>query len=211
MNFNANTFRDLTAYRDDVKPPVVVTNRIAQAISLCNPVSILDYGCGTGRYSAKYANDYEVYGYEPVQEAMREASKRGVKYWRGDSVGLIMCIEVIEHLIDPLQDLKTMYDALNPNGYIILTTPNAIWWKHRINMLFGKLSYVDSDGYNAATTPHIRMWTFDSLQKALQETGFNVFPGHRWGTYAGFPGGSFLMSCGFESLLSAGIIMMASK
>ena len=209
--FNNQTFDDLVAYRDEVPLPPVVMKRFNWALELYKPKSILDFGCGTGRYSAHLVNDYAVYGIEPVKKAMAKARERGILEWTGKPVDFVIMSEVIEHLADPMKELRTIYNALKPNGIMFLTTPNAAWWKHRISLLFGKVSYVQGGGYTAATTPHIRLWTFKTLIDTLKQAGFTVFPANKWGTYAGFKGGSFLMDCGLETLLSAGIVVVAKR
>lgn len=206
MTLNERTFHDLQAYRDDLPIPKVVNGWLNYAVG--HSKSLLDYGCGTGRYSAQFVGNRTVYGYDPVDSAMSVAESKGIIPWKGEKVDFIMMIEVLEHLIDPLSEMKKMYDALNPGGKIFITTPNAAWWKHRVNLLFGKVSYVEGDGYNTYTSPHIRLWTFDSVTDILKRAGFAKKS--EWGTYAGFPGGSMLIKGGFASLMSAGIMVEAT-
>ncbi len=211
MNLNERTFEDLAAYRDDLPIPPVVKKRLDFALSKSDG-SILDYGCGTGRYSKHLVKDRTVYGLEPVSTAFDVAKIRGIRKWEGEKVDTVICIEVFEHLLNPDENIQEIYEALNPDGFLFLTAPNAAWWKHRVNALRGKMSYVEGDGYNTANNPHIRMWTADTMKAFLRKNGFSIFPAYQWGTYAGFPGGSQIMTMtGNYSLFSAGLIFLAER
>ena len=211
MNLNQRTFEDLTAYRDDLPIPEVVKKRLDFAMSKTEG-AVLDYGCGTGRYSKRLTYTRIVYGVEPVESAFKVAQNNGLFRWNGEKVNAVICVEVFEHLVNPEENIKEIYNALNPGGYLFLTVPNAAWWKHRVNLLRGKLSYVENDGYNTANNPHIRMWTPRTMKAFLRSNGFEIFPAYHWGTYAGFPGGSQLMELtGNYDLFSAGVVILAEK
>jgi SAM-dependent methyltransferase len=157
---------------------------------------VLDVGCGTGRYtihSARGGNT--VIGAELVRSAARGALGRGIPVVVTDSEsGLpfldqtfnrVQCIEVIEHLMDPVVTLREINRVLKPDGELFLSTPNAAWWAHRFLMLCGITSFGHSPAYPVEVNMHIRHFTMSTLRRFLQRMGFEVV--RTQGTYTGFP------------------------
>src|SRR5690606_13179123 len=107
-----------------------------------SPIRILEIGCGNGAFlksinEANPGKEIILYGIEPNKSAAEEARKNGVLITeaylgsgeRRDLVGeqqydLILCLELIEHLIDPRSLFKGIHSALSENGRFIITTPN---------------------------------------------------------------------------------------
>ncbi len=98
------------------------------------------------------------------------------------SIDLISCTEVLEHLSDlpkGLQEsfektgliatLKECYRVLKPGGYLFLTTPNAASVVQMINILAGKAPWYYS--------LHVREYTAEELLTELKSLGFEV---KRW-------------------------------
>lgn len=57
------------------------------------------------------------------------------------SVGAVLLLDVIEHLLNPGLALKNIATVLQPGGRLILTTPNPRWSASRVHNLFrGNLS-----------------------------------------------------------------------
>jgi len=74
---------------------------------------------------------------------------------------LIICADVIEHLVNPLALLRFMYDTLSPNGRIFLSTPER-------DLLRGQ------ECLSSPHPMHIREWNFQELQHFLTAAGFIV-------------------------------------
>ena len=105
--------------------------------TLCqNPQgSLLDVGCGTGDF-LKVAQQagWLVTGTEICQDAVdRAVSKVGDCIRQGDitaltlppaSYNLITSYHVIEHLLNPMEQLQQCYRLLAPNGVFFVETPN---------------------------------------------------------------------------------------
>jgi 2-polyprenyl-3-methyl-5-hydroxy-6-metoxy-1,4-benzoquinol methylase len=99
-----------------------------------NKVKVLDYGCGNGNLlqdlSAIGIKDIMGYDMDPV--ACSFAAKQGLKVFSEiDKVktngpyDYIFLNHVIEHLMDPENDIIDMMSNLNPNGRLIIRTPNS--------------------------------------------------------------------------------------
>ncbi len=111
---------------------------------------ILDAGCGDGRfaYLLKKLKKCEVYGIDISENSLKIAEKNEVKIAQCDlnidkipfnkKFDVILAIDVIEHLLNPVMALKQFKNSLKPNGKIIISTPNFARLGNRINMLFGK-------------------------------------------------------------------------
>lgn len=157
---------------------------------------VLDIGCGTGRYtihSQRAGN--RVIGSELVYSAAVGAKKRGLDVIVGDSetsfpfadetFDRAQCIEVIEHLMDPVSTLKEINRVLKVGGELFISTPNAAWWAHRVLMLLGITSFGHSPTYPVEVNMHIRHFTMSTLRDFLERMGFEVL--RTQGTYTGFP------------------------
>lgn len=107
--------------------------------------TILDVGCFTqearkyfprtmtykGLDGQKYHKDTQVvdlnHGFEPIPA-------------RG-----ILCLETLEHLVDPLDTLESIEKSLLPGGYLVVSLPNENTLFHRLRALFGT---VDSECFS---------------------------------------------------------------
>lgn len=99
-------------------------------------LKVLDVGCGLGylTYALKREN-YDVYGIDISKEAIVKAKEHFGDYFICQDIyqyakenkkgfDAIILTELIEHLENPIEFLKTSLNLLNENGKIILTTPN---------------------------------------------------------------------------------------
>jgi SAM-dependent methyltransferase len=93
----------------------------------------LDYGCGNGglvRY-LRERSVAEAFGFEQSSIA-DEAAARGIPILSAEellgqagSFDVVTAIEVLEHTLDPIAELRRMRDLLRPGGLLLLTTGNA--------------------------------------------------------------------------------------
>jgi SAM-dependent methyltransferase len=89
------------------------------------------------------------------------------------SADVVLAGEIIEHVVDTEGFLREIGRVLRPGGAVVLSTPNILWWKHRVALLAGRypdaldhrLRYGDDFG-------HVRVFTPRLLRELLAETGF---------------------------------------
>jgi SAM-dependent methyltransferase len=132
--------------------------------------SILDVGCGTGgtmRALRARFPDAEIKGVEPVEAAARIAAGRGCDVTsgafehlpvEGESVDIVMALDVLEHLADDGLGLAEAFRALRPGGRLVATVPALPrqWSVH--------------DELNG----HFRRYTRAGLVGAVRAAGFRV-------------------------------------
>ena len=99
---------------------------------------VLDAGCGTGWFSRKaQAHGATVVSLDIGCRLLREAQAKGcLRPVAGDVLQLpfqdgcfqiAICSEVIEHLIDPRVGVFELVRVVRPGGWLVITTPNALW------------------------------------------------------------------------------------
>jgi 2-polyprenyl-3-methyl-5-hydroxy-6-metoxy-1,4-benzoquinol methylase len=133
---------------------------------------VLDAGCGSG-FFLDVANKlgWQAEGTEIGNETVEFCQNKGLKVHEGsveeisfnNKFDIITSFEVIEHLIDPINHLRRLYDLLRPGGILYITTPN-----------FNAVTrYILKTEWNIITYPeHLAYFTTSTLDKALTQVGF---------------------------------------
>lgn len=109
---------------------------------------------------------------------------------RPPPVDLILFLEVIEHLhTSPSHILRYLFRCLNPDGIIVITTPNAAFLRNRWRQLKGYNPY-ELIREDASNPGHFRELTRPELVKYCEQCGFTVIESkienlHRFGTSTG--------------------------
>jgi SAM-dependent methyltransferase len=152
--------------------------------------NLLDFGCGIGRL-CQVARQYgiRVTGIEPDANA-RENAYRTAKLRAYRSLSdlrhaepnakfdIVTMWDVIEHLREPWKDLKELSTMLQPDGWLLLSTPNAACLRARVER---------ERWENMVNPTHFYYFTRKSLEAALRRGGFREvgelqfsirYPGH---------------------------------
>jgi 2-polyprenyl-3-methyl-5-hydroxy-6-metoxy-1,4-benzoquinol methylase len=103
---------------------------------------LLDVGCGSGMLLERMrALGWEVEGADVDASAVENARRKGLNVHLGDLEGcrfpdasfqVVTMSHVIEHVKDPQRLLRECHRVLKPSGRLVLITPNAQSWGHRI-------------------------------------------------------------------------------
>jgi SAM-dependent methyltransferase len=94
---------------------------------------------------------------------------------------IVVCKDILEHLLEPLYVLKEAIRTLQDNGTIVVSVPNHFYWPMRLRILFGKgiiwrglIS--DHGSYNSEWNyMHIRFFTYKGFRKFLHAAGLEPF------------------------------------
>ena len=151
---------------------------------------VLDLGSSRGLFLARFEGS-ERAGIEIDPEERRLASTRGVEAvehfinafdgnrltaklpFEDASADVVLAGEIIEHIVDTEAFLREILRVLAPGGAVVLSTPNILWWKHRLALLAGR--YPDALDYRTRYGDdfgHVRIFTPGLMRDLLQETGF---------------------------------------
>lgn len=132
------------------------------------PCRALDYGSGAGLFSIMLKDaGYDVECYEPSPYARNMMQDKAIKmYTQAEAIPLgryqlIMCIEVLEHCLRPIDIMRHMRDLLVAGGKIYTTTS-------LLNDLYGWVKYIEP-------VQHITFFTRDSVRRMMEAVGFSRF------------------------------------
>lgn len=135
---------------------------------------VLDLGCGDGKIGQILKQKgCNVTGVELNYELAKIAKWRLSKVIVGDlentriqnkivkeqKFDIIFASAILEHLKNPDKVLKSLYNCLNKDGFVIITLPNIAYWRIRVDLLMGRFNYVDS---GILDKTHLKFFTIKS-------------------------------------------------
>lgn len=143
---------------------------------------VLDLGCGTGAHAvlASRTGARIVVGLDTDQAALKIADARGARHcffavWDAThpvpsdydgKFGLVLCLDVLEHVEDRAALLGVARGALATDGVLALTAPNReTTWRRRLRAA-GLDARYDAD--------HRIEYVWDELEGELKDSGFRV-------------------------------------
>lgn len=149
---------------------------------------MLDIGCGTGATTAFVKSLRPVTwaaGSEFVPEEAEKAraicdlvSVGNVETWAFEneiapgSLDLILCLDVLEHLVDPWRVVKRLSPLLAPGGRLIVSVPNIRNWKFIRGLLFrGDFHYRNS---GLLDRTHLRFFVRDTARDLALAGGLRL-------------------------------------
>jgi 2-polyprenyl-3-methyl-5-hydroxy-6-metoxy-1,4-benzoquinol methylase len=161
---------------------------------------VLDFGCGGGSFLSRMKKENItpcLYALEPNQKHFEYLSSNFTLYKSIDeipdkSLDFITMFHVMEHLKDPLEILKALYNKLDEHGKIIIEVPNSD---------DALLSLYESDAFSKFTywSCHLYLFNNDTLRDLLKKTPYKIdyikqyqrysFANHIYWLAKGKPGG----------------------
>jgi 2-polyprenyl-3-methyl-5-hydroxy-6-metoxy-1,4-benzoquinol methylase len=137
--------------------------------------TILDFGSGSGEMLRAFALNFQVAGLEPDDTARELSTKSGSLVYSSTSdlldIGLkfdlVTLFHVVEHFYEPVFELNNIKSLLEPDGLILIETPNAndvLLTKYQ-NEAFQNFTY---------WSHHPMLHSHKSIEKLLIDNGFEV-------------------------------------
>lgn len=146
------------------------------------PVRVLDVGCGSGFFMLMLkgkavgldsADNVEVCRRRGLQAYSIDLEKNRFSF-EDESFDVVVCLEVFEHLRDPKNALSEMFRVLEPNGHLIVSTPNnrmPIW---RIRDFLLSFSFVSRVYMGRDFGSDQKRYDENELMEILLSHGFEI-------------------------------------
>jgi len=146
--------------------------------------TILEIGCGAGNFSAQLVKEgVETWGVEPFEESAMEAVQKLTKVLIGtlDEVlnelpdnyfDAIVMNDVIEHLLEPWDDIVNLKSKLKKDGVLVTSIPNVRYSKNLFKLIFNRdWKYTDD---LILDRTHYRFFTKKSIKRMYKDCGYNI-------------------------------------
>ena len=150
---------------------------LLQALTALQPprgwTRILDVGCGDGLFFDRLLTFGEVEGVEPAAELVEPTGPHrhrihvcpfDDRFQPGHSYDLILMLDVLEHLDNPVGALRRALDLLMPAGLVIITVPAfmVLWTNHDV------------------VNHHRTRYTKNTLRSVAQQAGMRIDHERYW-------------------------------
>jgi SAM-dependent methyltransferase len=145
-------------------------------------LKMFDIGCGYAQGLLYFKKrGFQVSGLEPTQEGVKYAISRGLKVYhsgiedyscvKGDKFDIVMLINVLEHLRDPVRTLaKIRKDLLKLGGMLVIDVPNE----------FNDFQVVADVEYKlkqwwVCPPNHLNYFSADTIKQLLTKVGYRIY------------------------------------
>jgi SAM-dependent methyltransferase len=149
---------------------------------------ILDVGCGdaTTYHKQLLGIVKELHGLDVSARAVSRAMMVGLQCARvkldagkfpypDQSFDGATCIEVLEHLFDPLLTAREIFRVLKPGSELVASVPNFGYFADRLEAFFrARLRTSPFDPKNSFAGAHIRFFSLREFKRLLRAAGFEV-------------------------------------
>jgi 2-polyprenyl-3-methyl-5-hydroxy-6-metoxy-1,4-benzoquinol methylase len=144
---------------------------------------VLEIGCNVGNFRQYADKSCEYWGIEPFEQVAEIAKNKMDRVLVGfyDRVAnnipdnyfdLIIANDVIEHMEQPWNFLKSIKEKMTENASLVLSIPNARHYENLKELLFDKdWKYKDA---GILDVTHLRFFTEKSIIRLLNENGFEI-------------------------------------
>lgn len=152
-------------------------------------ILLLDIGCGAGD-NAKllaqmgkrvncitFSKDEAILASKWCENVYVHDLETGLPADLDSNYDCVICSHVLEHICYPQLMMQDLQRSIVPGGILILALPNLLFWKSRIQLLFGKFRYTET---GVMDYTHVRWYTLNSLSEIVETYGFEVI--NRYGS-----------------------------
>lgn len=184
---------------------------------------MLDLGCGTGATVALIRGLHPglwAAGVELDPGAAAAARARVDRLWEGDverldlerelgvgTLDLVLCLDVLEHLVDPWSVVRRLSPLLAPGGRLILSVPNIRNWKFLWRLAVrGDFHYTDQ---GLLDRTHLRFFVRPTAEALASCGGLRLVGSWNATSYARIEARFWLSRAGLEPLLAKQWVVVA--
>jgi SAM-dependent methyltransferase len=145
--------------------------RLLVGVDLC-PTStrVLDLGCGDGALTYLLeAKGHTVVGVDRVTTGIDFNAPQ--LPFADQEFPVVICLDVLEHVLDPRHLLRETARILRPHGVLILVTPNIRYLPHLWTLACGQFPCTSGDptGYDGG---HLHYFTYRDVRELMRHAGF---------------------------------------
>lgn len=148
-----------------------------------NYTKVLEIGCGEGNFIKNLTKQCEYWGIEPTEHAAAIAEQNLFSVLHGTYqdvhaklperyFDLIICNDVIEHMVDHDRFLEEIKQKLSPDGCLVGSIPNVRFIGNLIEVLFKRDWRYREDGILDRT--HLRFFTEKSLKRTFEQHNYKI-------------------------------------
>jgi len=83
----------------------------------------------------------------------------------------VICSDVIEHLRNRTELLRSVRRYLKPAGRLLISTPNVALWFYRLSLLLGRFEYGPR---GVLDETHVHLYTRSTFRRTVRNAGFHV-------------------------------------
>jgi len=157
-----------------IQHAALVMDQLPETVAHAAGVRVLDVGCWDGAVLADFPASWVRHGIEPHSGAARMAAERGLTVFSASlesaplaaaGYDVVVLLDVLEHLEDPLAALKILSASLAPGGYLVALTGNATSFAAR---------FFKGYWYYCNYPEHIAFFSPASLRQGLNASGLNL-------------------------------------
>ncbi len=139
--------------------------------------TLFDAGCGRGVALGFFAaRGYEVSGADISPEMIARLTQEGYNVCLADlekenppgKYDIVLCLEVLQQLYDPLSALLRLIESLSTDGELVVSVPNEFHLVSRLRLLFGR-SHLGHFNHS-----HIRLFEPSRDKSLLERTGLRM-------------------------------------
>ncbi len=163
--------------------PVIV--KILSEMDIKNP-KILDVGCWTGALGkivkAKVPAEFD--GIDNNEDVVKTATAHGYRRIYlfelntadniktiADTYDVVVCGDVLEHVVDPSAVLGRLKEKTKKHGYIIVSLPNIGFILYRLLHLIGRWEYREK---GVMDKTHVRFFTLKTMKELFLENDLTI-------------------------------------
>lgn len=145
---------------------------------------LLEVGCASGGFAhtLRHAGfTDEMWGIEPDPEAAARAVDQFDEVITGfypdhlpdgERFDTVVFNDVLEHLVDPWEALRTTEQVLAPGGVVVASIPNIRYWPVLKELAFrGKWTYTETGTLDRT---HLRFFTRETIADMFADAGYTV-------------------------------------